>query len=83
MAAPYVRPALLWSLGTPDVTTSLLASLAQVMIVPLLHYRCDRGAMAAEAERLRCAVAGWGSTEVTGRPAAQLNAFSVVFPHSR
>jgi len=25
----------------------------QVLIVPLLHYRCDRGTMSAEAERLR------------------------------
>ncbi|PSC69719.1 proline-tRNA chloroplastic mitochondrial [Micractinium conductrix] len=28
----------------------------QVCIVPLLHYRCDRGALAAEAERLRAAL---------------------------
>ncbi|KAL4419636.1 hypothetical protein ABPG77_008577 [Micractinium sp. CCAP 211/92] len=32
----------------------------QVMIVPLLHYRCDRGAMAAEAERLRVVLAAAG-----------------------
>ncbi|KAL4443242.1 hypothetical protein ABPG75_010979 [Micractinium tetrahymenae] len=32
----------------------------QVQIVPLLHYRCDRGSMAAEAERLRDVLAAAG-----------------------
>lgn len=30
-----------------------MLGMLQVLIVPLLHYRCDRGTMAAEAERLR------------------------------